>query len=160
MGDPTEGALQVAAQKAGLIWKNASDHSPRMDVIPFESQRQYMATLHHRTDDSLKVVYMKGAMEKVLSLCTQELDSDGRKRPCDLDTIHRSAHTLGERGLRLLGLAQGTVSAETDKLDADQHLSGLTWLGLPRHDGPSSPRGHSSRASLSECRDRSQNDYR
>ena len=130
VGDPTEGALLVVARKAGLDWEEVSQHSPRIDVIPFESQRQYMATLHHRLDDASKVVYMKGAIEKVLSLCTQELDPDGKQRPCDPDTIHRNAHTLAERSLRLLGFARGVVSSEATKLDSDRHLSGLTWLGL------------------------------
>ncbi len=130
VGDPTEGALLVAARKGGLDVKKASEHSPRIDVIPFESQRQYMATLHHGTDDSSKVIYLKGAMEKVLSLCTQELDPEGREWPCDPDMIHRHAQSLAERGLRLLGFARGMVSPETDILDQDQLPSRLTWLGL------------------------------
>jgi len=130
VGDPTEGALLVSAWKAGLDVKKASEHSPRIDVIPFESHRQYMATLHQRTDDSYKVIYIKGAMEKVLSLCTQELGPDGRERPCDPETIHRHAQSLAEGGLRLLGFARGMVSPETDTLDQDQLPSGLTWLGL------------------------------
>ncbi len=129
-GDPTEGALLVAACKAGLEWKNVSHHFPRIDVIPFESQRQYMATLHQRTDDPLKVVYLKGAMEKVLSLCTQELGPEGQERPCDPGTIQRLAQALGERGLRLLGFARAIVPSETDALNSEDHLSGLTWLGL------------------------------
>lgn len=130
VGDPTEGALLVAACKGGLDVKKATEHSPRIDVIPFESQRQYMATLHHGTDDSLKVIYIKGAMEKVLSLCTQELDPEGRERPCDPNTIHQDAQRLAERGLRLLGFARGRVSPETDTLDQNQLPPGLTWLGL------------------------------
>ncbi len=130
VGDPTEGALLVAARKGGLDVKKASEHSPRIDVITFESQRQYMATLHHGTDDFPKVVYIKGAMEKVLSLCTQELDPDGRERPCKSDTIYTYAHRVAEGGLRLLGLARGMVSPDTDKLVPDQLPSGLTWLGL------------------------------
>ena len=130
VGDPTEGAFLVAARKGGLDVKKTSEHSPRIDVITFESQRQYMATLHHGTDDFPKVVYIKGAMEKVLSLCTQELDSDGKVRPCDPDTINRHAQSLAERGLRLLGFARGMVSPETDTLVPDQLPSGLTWLGL------------------------------
>ena len=130
VGDPTEGALLVVARKGGLDMKKAPEHFPRVDVIPFESQRQYMATLHHGTEDSVKVIYIKGAMEKVLSLCTQELDPDGRERPCDSDMIHRYAHKVAERGLRLLGFARGTISPETEKLDPDQLPSGLTWLGL------------------------------
>ncbi len=130
VGDPTEGALLVAARKAGLDWKQASQHTPRIDVIPFESQRQYMVTLHQRTDDASTVVYIKGALEKVLSLCTQERGADGRIRHCDSDTINRAAHTLAERGLRILGFAQGVVSSETNKLDPDRHFSELIWLGL------------------------------
>ena len=130
VGDPTEGALQVVAKKAGLDWKQVSQQTPRIDVIPFESQRQYMATLHQMTDNASKVVYIKGALEKVLSLCTLERGTDGRIRPCDPDTINRAAHTLAERGLRVLGFAQRIVSSETSKLDAEQHVSELIWLGL------------------------------
>ena len=130
VGDPTEGALLVAARKGGLDVKKGSEHSPRIDVITFESQRQYMATLHHVTENSIKVIYIKGAMEKVLSLCTQELGPDGRERPCDSDKIHRCAHRVAERGLRLLGFARGIVSPETVKLDPNHLPSGLTWLGL------------------------------
>ena len=130
VGDPTEGALLVAARKAGLEWETVSHQFPRLDVIPFESQRQYMVTLHRRTDDSSKVVYLKGAIEKVLSLCSHELDPGGKERPCDPDMIYREAHNLAERGLRLLGFARGRVSPETNQLDPDQLPSGLTWLGL------------------------------
>ena len=130
VGDPTEGALQVAAKKAGLDWKQASQHAPRVDVIPFESQRQYMATLHYMPEDASKVVYIKGALEKVLSVCIQERGADGGLRPCNPDTINRAAHTLAERGLRVLGFAQGLVSSETNKLDTKQHVSELIWLGL------------------------------
>lgn len=129
-GDPTEGALLVAARKGGLDMKEASEHSPRVDIIPFESQRQYMMTLHHGTDASSKVIYMKGAMEKVLSVCTQELDPDGKERPCDSESIHRHAQSLGERGLRLLGFARMYVPCQTGALNPDLPPSGLTWLGL------------------------------
>ncbi len=130
LGDPTEGALLVAARKAGLEWETASNQFPRLDVIPFESQRQYMGTLHHRLGDDSKVIYLKGAMEKILSLCTYELDSKGKKRPCDPDRIQQEAQSLAERGLRLLGFARGRVKPETNTLDPDQLPSGLTWLGL------------------------------
>ena len=130
VGDPTEGALLVAARKVGIDVKQSSEQFPRIDVIPFESQRQFMATLHQRTDHPSKFVYVKGAMEKVLSMCTQELDPDGRDRPCDPDTINQYAQNLGERGLRLLGFARGMAPEEADQLDPNQLPSGLTWLGL------------------------------
>ncbi len=149
----------MAAHKAGLDWKEASQQTPRVDVIPFESQRQYMATLHHRTADSSKVIYIKGAMEKVLSLCTQERGADGRIQPCNPDTINRSAHTLAERGLRVLGFAQGLVSSETNKLDTKQHVSELIWLGLQGMMDPSSLRGNQCSGKLPACWNRGQNDY-
>ena len=85
VGDPTEGALLVAARKSGIDLQQSSEQCPRIDVIPFESQRQFMATLHQRTDHSSNIVFVKGAMEKVLSMCAQELDPEGRERPCDPD---------------------------------------------------------------------------
>ena len=130
VGDPTEGALLVAASKSGIDPKQSSVQFPRIDVIPFESQRQYMATLHQGTDHSSNVLYVKGAMEKVLGMCTQELDPEGRERPCDPDTINQQAQSLAERGLRLLGFAQGTSSSNSNTLDPNQPLSGLTWVGL------------------------------
>ena len=139
VGDPTEGALLVAACKGGLDIQKACKHSPRFDVIPFESQRQYMATLHPGTNDSSKVIYVKGAMEKVLSLSTQELDPEGRERPCDPETINQHAQGLAEQGLRLLGFARGTLSPETDKLDPNHIPSGLTWLGLQGMMDPARP---------------------
>lgn len=140
VGDPTEGALLVAARKIGLDMKTIAQHAHRIDVIPFESQRQYMATLHSGADDSSNVIYIKGAMEKVLSLSTQELDPDGGERPCDPDIINQHAQNLAERGLRVLGFARVKVSPKTDKLDSNHLPSGLTWLGLqgmmdpPRHE--------------------------
>ena len=59
-GDPTEGALLVAACKAGLNHSQEQASYPRLDAIPFESQHQYMATLHG--GDS-PVVYLKGSVE-------------------------------------------------------------------------------------------------
>ncbi len=72
-GDPTEGALITAAQKAGLSTQNLHQKYSRIDSIPFESQHQYMATLHKEADSDHKIIYMKGSVESVLSRCTDAL---------------------------------------------------------------------------------------
>jgi len=61
-GDPTEVALIVAAGKAGLAEEQIQQQLPRLDSGPFESQHQYMATLHDRGDNGSRLVYVKGAV--------------------------------------------------------------------------------------------------
>jgi len=58
VGDPTEGALIVAASKAGLTQQALEQEMPRLDTIPFESDFQYMATLHSKPD---QLIYVKGS---------------------------------------------------------------------------------------------------
>ena len=73
-GDPTEGALLTLALKAGLNLAEAGERTPRIDVIPFESEHRYMATLHHDHAGHL-FAQIKGAPERVLGLCVK--DSNG-----------------------------------------------------------------------------------
>ncbi|MFZ5625516.1 MAG: cation-translocating P-type ATPase, partial [Gemmatimonadota bacterium] len=70
-GDPTEAALVVAACKAGLDPATEIEQRPRTDVIPFESEHRFMATLHH-DHAGHGFVYLKGAPERVLELCAHE----------------------------------------------------------------------------------------
>jgi cation-transporting P-type ATPase F len=66
-GDPTEGALLVAAFKAGLVEDALARQIPRSDAIPFESEYQYMATLHKDQQKQGNVIYIKGSLEAILS---------------------------------------------------------------------------------------------
>ena len=66
-GDPTEAALIVAAEKAGLAHADARRELDRLDVIPFESEHQFMATLHRGKDGH--IIYKKGAVERVVGRC-------------------------------------------------------------------------------------------
>jgi magnesium-transporting ATPase (P-type) len=68
-GAPTEGSVVVLAHKAGLTRKEELGRYPRLDVIPFESERRYMASLH-RSPDGGSVVYLKGAPERILGMCS------------------------------------------------------------------------------------------
>ena len=74
-GDPTEGALVVAAAKAGMNKEELEKTFPRLDEIPFQSEKQYMVTLHPR--DGGRVVYVKGSVERLLSLSRYLVKGNG-----------------------------------------------------------------------------------
>ena len=114
-GDPTEGALEVAARKAGLDREAEEDRLPRRDAIPFESKYQYMATLHENGGGSLPV-YMKGSMEAVLARCSGVMASDGRIVEIDKSRDRRRGGAHGRRrpagaGAREGGAAGGHAAA-------------------------------------------------
>lgn len=127
-GDPTEGALVVAAHKAGLVRELLAGDFPRNDAIPFESQHQYMATLH-RVNGS-NIVYLKGAVENLLPRCTSELSDSGELLPLNSDDCHRQAAAMAETGLRVLAFARGELSDYSGALQHDDVAGGLTFLGL------------------------------
>lgn len=120
-GDPTEVALIVAARKTNLTAK-----LPRLDTIPFESQHQYMATLHAL--DSTRRIYVKGAVEVLLERCANMLDASGNTIALDAEKIHRDVDAMALRGLRVLAFARKDTRAE--KITHDDIASGLTFLGL------------------------------
>ena len=68
IGDPTEGALLAVAGKAGLARDEQEEVQPRLDEIPFESEKQFMVTLH--AEDGQRIAYIKGSVEKVLAMCS------------------------------------------------------------------------------------------
>src|SRR5690606_32046981 len=104
-GDPTEAALIVAAGKAALDPEALADELPRIDSIPFESERQYMATLHLAGDQA--VIYVKGSLEQVLERCTDQ------RSAAELEQLRRAADELSAEGLRVLALARKLVPADT-----------------------------------------------
>jgi cation-transporting ATPase F len=129
-GDPTEGALIVAAAKVGLDAHVLREELPRLDTVPFESEHQYMATLHDQGLDRPRVVYVKGSVERVLQRCQDALDPGGHARPLDPEEIHAHAAELGSRGLRVLALARKTMPADTAAVGHGDVREGLTFLGL------------------------------
>ena len=128
-GDPTEAALIVAAQKAGLEEEEMSERLPRIETIPFESEYRYMATLHG-TEDEPKIIYIKGAVEALLGKCTHALDEDGSLAPLDGALVLSHAEEMAARGLRVLAFARREMPPTHKSLEHEHVAGELTFLGL------------------------------
>ncbi|MBW8369517.1 MAG: cation-transporting P-type ATPase [Thiobacillus sp.] len=102
-GDPTEGALLTLAMKAGLDPRQTREALPRSDVIPFESEHRFMATLNH-DHAGRGFIYLKGAPERVLALCETQRSTDG-EAPLDPGFWHARMEEAAAQGMRLLALA-------------------------------------------------------
>jgi len=139
VGDPTEGALLVAARKAGIDPGVAAGEAPRVDAIPFESERQYMATLHRGESGRESVIYLKGAVEKVVGLCDRMLAADGADQGFDPQSVLDWAEAFAGRGLRVLALARKSVPSETAALTERDAEGGLAFLGLQAMMDPPRP---------------------
>ncbi|WP_291067174.1 cation-transporting P-type ATPase [Hydrogenophaga sp.] len=126
-GDPTEGALLVAARKAGL--DEATEHAaqPRRDAIAFESQHQYMATLH---GGARPLAYLKGAVESVLARCSSALGPDGETAPLDAAAVHAQVETMARAGLRVLAFARLDTPPASSQFDHPDVAQRLSFLGL------------------------------
>lgn len=127
LGDPTEGALLVAAAKTGLKHDELTQKRPRLDEIPFSSERKMMSTLHEAANDFLTAV--KGAPGVTLQLCTYErVDgqavtlTEARKK--ELAAI---ADELAAEALRVLAFAYREDTAKPAEKDMER---GLTFAGF------------------------------
>ena len=127
-GDPTEGALVVAALKSGLDARLEVETRPRVDVIPFEAEHRFMATLHH-DHAGHDFIYLKGAPERVLDMCTLERYA-GTDRPLRRDDWHARIEHFAAQGQRVLALAFRSAAAGQRELRFDHVENGLTLLGL------------------------------
>ncbi|WP_058554902.1 cation-transporting P-type ATPase [Thiohalocapsa sp. ML1] len=125
-GDPTEAALLTAAAKTEFDAAAEHHAAPRLDTLPFESEHQYMATLHGGT---CPMVYLKGAVEALLPRCDGALAADGTWVPLDPGAVRAQVDTLAARGLRVLAFAR-LDGAGRSAIDHPDLAGGLTCLGL------------------------------
>ncbi len=126
-GDPTEGALLVAARKADLNINMEQQLYPRLDAIPFESQHQYMATLH---DGDHPVVYLKGSVESLLERCQSIMTADGQHKPLDSETVHDQVEIMARQGQRVLAFAYRSVPLNTRSIEHSDVDGEMVFLGL------------------------------
>ncbi|MFC2062486.1 cation-translocating P-type ATPase, partial [Chloroflexota bacterium] len=128
-GDPTEGALVVAAARAGMKEK-LEKASPRLDEIPFQSEKQYMATMHPR--DGGRIAYVKGAVEKLLSMSRYHLKG-GAVTPlaeADSRTIMQANTAMAEEAMRVIATAYIEFPAEYEDLEDEDIRGNLVFVGL------------------------------
>src|SRR5512144_590783 len=116
-GDPTEGALVVVGIKAGLDPDTENKAYPRTDVIPFESEHRFMATLHH-DHTGRGFIYAKGAPERVLEMCERQCGVNGDE-PLDAGLWRRRIDEIGVRGQRVLALASKPADSHHQELRFD-----------------------------------------
>ena len=134
IGDPTETALLVAADQVGLDHQEAHQRHPRRDVIPFDSEQQFMATLH----GSARIL-VKGSVEVVLARCSSALNAAGDEESIDRGRIEEAVRTMASSGERVLAFAIGQVPADQEHLD-HHHVSGdLSFIGLQGMQDPPRP---------------------
>ncbi len=127
-GDPTEGALITLGQKAGLTPQLEQELRPRTDVIPFESQHRFMATLHH-DHVGHGFVFLKGAPERVLEMCSHQR-VNGDDVTIDLSYWRERIDHLAGQGQRVLAVAFLTTDSNQRSLRFDDVEAGLTLVGL------------------------------
>jgi cation-transporting ATPase F len=139
VGDPTEGALLVAARKGGIDMDRIASDCVRLDVIPFESERQFMATLHRLESDRDGTIYLKGAVERVLRLCDHMVAADGSDQQIDPQRVLDCTDAFAGRGLRVLAVARKPLTADTTILADREVEGGFTFLGLQAMIDPPRP---------------------
>ncbi len=141
IGDPTEVALLVAAARAGRDREDLEESHPRIADVPFESERQYAATLHDAS--GRRLVLVKGSPEQVLAMCSTAAATD-----LDVDAILAQVEVLAARGLRVLAMA-GRESDLPPGEAIELPLQGLTFYGLQ---GMMDPPREEARSAVAGCR--------
>jgi len=126
-GDPTEGALVVAAAKAGLPKAELEAQFPRVDEIPFTSEAKRMTTLHHTSDGV--VAYAKGAPEILLDSCVRQVTAEGEAPLSeeDRERILETARQMAQEALRVLAVA---TKPQASRENAESEMTFLGLMGM------------------------------
>src|SRR6266496_800284 len=159
VGDPTEGALLVAAAKAGTTYIEIKDAYPRENEVPFDSERKRMITIHDvaipKTEDpspfsddehkNSDVIVVKGAPDVVLELCTLYQDRNDAPRPLGAEgrqKILAANDEMTKDALRVLGLAYRVakdVPDDPEEVKAEELEKDLVFAGLVGMIDPARP---------------------
>ncbi len=130
IGDPTEGALIVAAAKAGFSQRALVKQYPRIGEVPFTSERKRMATIH-MTPEERKAAFMKGAPETVLERCSRVLENGEEHNLTETKRkkILEINENMAGSALRVLGMAYRWLPDELNDFDENVEED-LVFVGL------------------------------
>jgi P-type Ca2+ transporter type 2C len=139
IGDPTEGALVVVAAKSGMRSKELTEILPRVQEIPFDSDRKRMTTIHERKPASTlpfdcpgTVAFVKGAPDVILDICDSIVEN-GKKIPLTPDKrkeVLAANQDLARQALRVLGVAYRTLDGVPAECNAEVVEKNLAFAGL------------------------------
>ncbi|MCL7412204.1 MAG: cation-transporting P-type ATPase [ANME-2 cluster archaeon] len=142
LGDPTEGALVVAAAKADINKQELAEKYPRVAEIPFDPERKYMTTIHEVHDavkilDLAYVICVKGALDSILEKCSH-IYRDGEVVPLtvtDADAIQHVHQDMTVHALRVLALAYKPLDDITEQHQHDLIFAGMVGMIDPPRSG-------------------------
>lgn len=132
-GDPTEGALIVAAHKSGLTEAGVEEAFPRLGEVPFSSQRKMMSTVHREELTGEFHAAVKGAPDILLERCTDEQRGEEVRplTPERREELKQLVAMLAKRALRTIGIAYRELSSEQEAGQwSEEHERGLVFAGL------------------------------
>ncbi|WP_069130294.1 cation-translocating P-type ATPase [Rhodohalobacter halophilus] len=134
-GDPTEIALHVSAYKGGLTLIDAEKNEDELDLIPFEPERQFMATLNRFEGE--RFIFMKGSPEAILAKCSHRVTDSGLI-PLNEENARNAAKRMAAEGLRVLAMAYRPT--DSDQFDNAENIgSDLIFAGLQGMEDPIRP---------------------
>jgi Ca2+-transporting ATPase len=125
-GDPTEAALISAAEKIGIKDHYMDEFYPRLDEIPFQSEYQYMASLHQH---EVNIIFLKGSVEAVLRLSDNMMSKTGESIPIDKAFIQTHAEQLASEGLRVLAFAFKKINSSKTEINHED-VHDMVFTGL------------------------------
>ncbi|WP_090366342.1 cation-translocating P-type ATPase [Ferrimonas sediminum] len=147
-GDAVDVALLVMARKVGLVKEKLVSDCPELETIPFESERMFSASVNRV--DGTTLLSVKGAPEKILSMCSSMAVGD-EDLAIESVSIQRRAEALAAQGYRMLAVAEGEIEMAPETVISERQLSGLTFLGLLGMVDPLRPESAQAVASCQEA---------
>lgn len=126
-GDAVDTALLVMAHKAGFTKAETVNACPEIATIAFESERLFCASLNRV--NKKQSAFVKGALERLLPMCNSMLTVEGNVA-LDTNSLEKQAHEMAAQGYRVIALASGEIELSDDEVFSEEHLHGLTLVGL------------------------------
>ena len=126
-GDAVDVALLVMAHKSGMTKQEVINAYPEIANIPFESERLFCASLNHVSGK--QCAYVKGALERLLPMCSTMAGVE-HDNALDRELLEKQAREMASRGYRVIAIASGEIELHAGEVFSEEHLSGLTLIGL------------------------------